>query len=283
MEYAPLGSTDQLIPRIGFGTARYRGEPGVLGRAIQLGANLIDTAESYNAFGDEPGVAERIVARELREASRSAFVATKVSPQHLRFDDVIAHALASRERLGIDTVDLYQIHGPSSTISIRETMRAMEQLVKEGVIRYVGVSNFNVEQMSAARDALESVPLASNQVQYNVLEREIEADVLPYCQAHDITVIAYAPLAVGAFQSGPGSDIIQQVATEADKTSAQLMIRWLLERHGVVAIPKTERPDRVDELCGAIGWNLSPAHRAALDAIRPPARNHRQYIQTPPL
>ena len=85
MEYAPLGPTDQLIPRIGFGTARYRGEPGVLERAIELGANLIDTAESYNAFGDEPGVAERIVGRELRPSWRrrsrpGIFDTTTLSP-----------------------------------------------------------------------------------------------------------------------------------------------------------------------------------------------------------
>ncbi len=268
MEYAPLGPTDQLIPRIGFGTARYCGEPGVLQRAIELGANLFDTAESYNAFGDEPGVAERIVGRELREAGAPAFVATKISARNLRYDDVIAHALASRERLGIDVIDLYQIHAPSSTIPITETMRAMERLVAGGVIRFIGVSNFNVEQLETAQDALYSSPLVSNQVEYSVLRRAIETDILPYCQEQDITVIAYAPLALGAFASGPGSDVIAQVGAEAGKKPAQVVIRWLLDHDRVVVIPKTDRPERVDELCGAAGWSLSLEHRATLDAIR---------------
>ncbi len=267
MEHAPLGSTDQMIPRIGFGTARYRGEPGVLARAIELGADLIDTAESYNAFGDEPGVAEGIVGRELRAAGASAFVATKVSSGNLRYDDVIAHAHASRERLGIDVIGLYQIHGPSPTIPIEETMRAMEQLVADGVIRYIGVSNFDVAQMEAARAALASEPLVANQVPYSALNRDIEAAVLPYCQANAITVIAYEPLALGAFESGPEAEVIGRVAAEAGKTPAQIMIRWLLDHEHVVAIPKTERPARVDELCGAAGWTLSPEHRASLDAI----------------
>ena len=268
MEHVPLGSTDELIPSIGFGTARYHGEPGVLGRAIELGANLIDTAESYNAVGDEPGAAERIVCRELREAGADAFVATKVSAQNLRHDCVISHALASRERLGIDVIDLYQVHSPSDTIPIAETMAAMEQLVADGVIRYVGVSNFNVEQMAAAQDALETSPLVSNQMPYSVLDRRIEADVLPYCQAHDITVIAYAPLALGRVVAGPDSAVIRQVADEAGKTPAQVAIRWLLDRDRVMAIPKTERPERVDELCGATGWTFTAAQRQALDAIR---------------
>ncbi len=164
MEYAPLGPTEQMIPRIEFGTARYRGEPGVLGRAIELGADLINTTESYNAFGDELGVAEGIVGRELREAGAAAFVATKVSTQNLRYDDVIAHSHASRERLGIDVIDLYQIHGPNPTIPIEETIRAMEQLVADGAIRHVGVSNFSVAQMEAAGAALTSSSLVSNQV-----------------------------------------------------------------------------------------------------------------------
>ena len=92
MEYTSLGPTNHMVPKIGFGTARYRGNPGVLGRAIQLGANLIDTAESYNAFGNEPGVAERIVGRELKAVARPAFVATKISANNLRYDDVIEHA-----------------------------------------------------------------------------------------------------------------------------------------------------------------------------------------------
>ena len=268
MEYVPLGPTDEMIPSIGFGTARYHGEPGVLGRAIELGANLIDTAESYNAVGDEPGAAEGIVCRELREAGASAFVATKVSAQNLRYDCVISHAQASRERLGIDAIDLYQIHSPSATIPITETMDAMEQLVADGVIRYIGVSNFDVQQMADAQAALKSSPLVSNQVPYSVLDRRIEPEILPYCQANDITVIAFAPLALGRVITGPDAEVVRQVAAASGKTPAQVAIRWLLDHERVMAIPKPERPARVDELCGAAGWTLTAEQRQKLDAIR---------------
>ena len=267
MEYAPIGPTDQMISRIGFGTARYRGRPGVLGRAIELGVNLVDTAESYNVFGDEPGVAERIVGRELEAASGPAFVATKVSPQNLCYDDVITHAQASRDRLGIDTIDLYQIHGPNAAIPIEETMRAMETLVADGVIRFIGVSNFNVEQMEAARAELKSSPLVSNQVAFSLLHRNVEADILPYCQSNNITLIAHTPLALGAFQTGPAAEVIGALAAEVAKTPAQVMLRWLLDHDRVVVIPKTDRQARVDELCGASGWTLDPEQRAPLDAL----------------
>jgi len=177
-------------------------------------------------------------------------------------------SIPSRVRLGIDAIDLYQLHSPSETITITETMRAMEQLVADGVIRYIGVSNFSVQQMADAQDALETSPLVSNQVPYSVLDRRIEAEVLPYCQANDITVIAFAPLALGRVVTGPDAEVVRQVAEASGKTPAQVAIRWLLDHDRVMAIPKTERPARVDELCGAGGWTLTADHRQMLDAIR---------------
>ncbi|MBM4436044.1 MAG: aldo/keto reductase [Actinobacteria bacterium] len=267
MEYLPLGPTAQRVPKIGFGTARFHGGAGVLRRAVELGAGFIDTAESYNAWGDEPGVAETLVAEELGGVTGEVVVATKISPENLRFDDVIRHALASRERLRVPSIDLYQVHAPNPAIPIAETMRALERLVDEGVIRRIGVSNFDVEDLQAAQDALRTQPLVANQVRYNLFDREVEARVLPYCQEHRITVSAHTPLALGRFTGRPGAGVLALVARETNRTAAQIMLNWLVGHAGVMAIPKTDRAERVDELVASVGWTLDPAQRAALDGL----------------
>ncbi len=266
MEYITIGTTGEMVPKIGLGTARFHGGAGVLRRAVELGAGFIDTAESYNASGDEYGAAERLVADELDGVRGDIFIATKVSPKNLRFNDLIEHAEASRRRLRVETIDLYQIHGPNSEIPIGESMRAMEELVARGVIRFIGVSNFSVEEMKSASDALISNPLVSNQVEYNLLERTVEIDVLPYCQKNGVTLIAHTPLAMGRLFSSGAPTAISSIAKQTGKTAAQVALNWLLCRPGVVAIPKTDRHERVAELAGSVGWQLNREQIAALEA-----------------
>lgn len=266
MEYISLGTTGEKIPKIGFGTARFRGGAGVLRRAVELEAGFIDTAESYNALGDEFGAAERLVADELENVDGDFFIATKVSPANLRFDDVIAHAEASLRRLQVGKIDLYQIHGPNPEIPIGESMRAMEELVARGVIRYIGVSNFSVDEMNSAQDALKTNPLVSNQVRYNLLDREAELDVLPFCQKNGVTLIAHTPFAMGRVLSPSAPAAIAGVAADSGKSPAQIALNWLTSHPGVVAIPKTDRHERVDELAKSVGWRLDREQIAALEA-----------------
>ncbi len=256
MEYIPLGRSDTRIPKIGFGAWQYRGGRGVLRRAHALGAAFVDTAEMY---GTEPQV-----ARDIAGLRGEYFIATKVSPQNLRRDTLLAHADASLRRLETDWIDLYQIHSPNPDIPIAETMAAMRALVDDGRVRHVGVSNFSVDDMRAAQDALGGVPLASNQMRYSLAARQIEDDVLPYCQEHAITVIAYSPLAKGDF-SAAGLERLAEVAADVGKTPAQVLLNWVVGQPGVMAIPKTDRPERVDEAVAAVGWTLAPHHRAALE------------------
>ena len=215
MEYISLGATAEQIPKIGFGTWQYRGGAGVLKRAAELGAGFVDTAEAY---GTEP-----IVGREIAAFRDDMFVATKVSASNLRYDDVIEHAEASLRRLQVSVIDLYQVHWPNPDIPIAETMRAMETLVAEGKVRFIGVSNFSPSQMREAQDSLKDNPLAANQVRYSLFAREIEDEVLPYCQENDITVIAYTPIARGVFDS-PG-EALREVAAEIGATPAQVMLK----------------------------------------------------------
>ena len=143
----------------------------------------------------------------------------------------------------------------------------MRRLIADGVIRFVGVSNFEVQGLRDAQDALGDIPLVSNQVQYNLFHRAIETDVLPYCQEHSITIIAYEPLALGRIAEGPGRAALRQVAEATSRTPAQVMLNWLVRHAGVVAIPKTDRLERVDESAAAVGWSLTPAQWSALEAL----------------
>ena len=186
MEQIELGMTGVQIPVIGFGTAGLQGGVEPIRKAVSMGANLIDTAESYGT--------DEVVGEAIQDIRDQVFVATKVSAEHFRHDDVLKAADGSLQRMGIDRIDLYQLHWPSADIPLAETMQAMDELVDQGKIRFVGVSNFSVAQIEEAQAASKN-PVVSNQVIYSLAKRGIEEDVLPYCQENGITVIAYSPLA----------------------------------------------------------------------------------------
>ncbi len=255
-----LGSTQVLLPEIGLGTWNYHGGPEVLRRGLEEGALFIDTAESYGT--------ESVVGEAVRELRDQVFIATKVSPQHFRYHDVIRSANASLHKLGIDCIDLYQLHEPSDAIAIEETMGAMAELVDSGKVRFIGVSNFSIQQLEKAQKALPKYPIVSNQVRYSVIDRTIEAGLLQYCQAHHITVIAYSPLGreFNRIRDCDPSGVINQIAATTAKTPAQVVLNWILSKPGIVAIPKSNSTNRIIENCGASGWRLSSGQLAILDS-----------------
>ena len=265
MENVFLGPTQTTVPKIGLGTARYFGGQGVLVKGLAAGLRLIDTAESYNARGDEPGEAELLVGSELAGRWDQTFIASKISPRNLAAADVPVHARASARRLGVEVIDLYQIHGPNPSIPIAETMGALERLVDEGLIRFIGVSNFSADQLKAAQDAAGRYPIVSNQIRYNLFDRA-DADVLDLCRETKVTVIAHTPLSLGSFGGHGGSAVLAEVSRATGRTPAQVMLNWLVGQDGVIAIPKTDRPERVAELAGSVGWELDSDQRRALDA-----------------
>ena len=265
MEDVFLGPTQTTVPKIGLGTARYFGGRGVLVKGLAAGLRLIDTAESYNARGDEPGQAELLVGAELAGLWNQTFIASKISPRNLAAADVPVHARASAQRLGVEVIDLYQIHGPNPSIPIAETIGALERLVDEGLIRFIGVSNFSADQLKAAQDAARRYPIVSNQIRYNLFDRADE-DVLALCRETKVTVIAHTPLALGNLEGHNGSAALAEISRETGRTPAQVMLNWLVGQEGVIAIPKTDRPERVAELAGSVGWELDSDQRRALDA-----------------
>ena len=271
MKRKPLGNTGETVPEIGLGTWRYAGGSVPLQAGIALGADLIDTAERY---GTEDAVGEAIAG--IRD---KVFVATKVRHENLRYDDVLRAADNSLTKLGIDCIDLYQIHRPNPEVQIAETMRALDELVDAGKVRFLGVSNFSVAQMEEAQ-AESKNRIVSNQVRYSLIDRTIERDLLPYCQAHDVTIIAYTPLARGLkkFEEGLHNNALAEVARAEGRTEAQVALNWCISKQNVVAIPRASTVPHVEDVCAASGWSLSAESVERLEAAYqgdPPPRVRR--------
>jgi diketogulonate reductase-like aldo/keto reductase len=259
MQQKSLSNTGVSIPEVGLGTWNYHAGVEPLRKGLDAGALFIDTAESY---GTEPVVGQAVAGVRNR-----VFIATKVSPEHFRFDSVLKAADGSLKRLSTDWIDLYQLHMPNDKVPIEETIAAMEQLVDAGKVRFIGVSNFSVAQLQRARNAARKYRIVSNQVRYNVVDRTIEADLLKYCQANGITIIAYSPLARD-FQSLLDCDpdgALAEVARMTGKTIAQVAINWCLCKDDVVAIPKASSTAHVLENCAAAGWRLTVEQMQFLD------------------
>ena len=252
MDHKELGDTGVQIPEIGLGTAGYVGGDGPLRRSIELGASLIDTSESY--------MTETAVASAVRGIRDQVFIATKVSHTHYGFADVLRAAEGSLLRLGTDYIDLYQVHFPLPEFPIEDTMRAMDRLVREGMVRYIGVSNFSVEQLEVAQAASEN-KIVSNQVRYSVVDRRIESELLPYCQANDVTVLAYSPLeasgGLSKVRAGLREGALAEVARATGKTEAQVALNYCISQERLVAIPRSNSIAHTEENCLASGWRLT--------------------------
>ncbi len=258
-----LGSTGIKIPEIGLGTWQYGGGVEPLRKGLSQGAFLIDTAEMYGTEG--------VVGEAVKGQRDKVFIATKVSGTHLRHDDVLRAAENSLKKLGTDTIDLYQIHWPNPRIPIKETMRAMETLVDRKILRFIGVSNFSVRELQEARNSMDKYGIVSNQVEYNLMDREIEERLLPFCEKSHITILAYSPLARGRLTAKPmmryrrAMGVLREIADETGKTLAQVALNWCNAKPNVISIPKSDKVERVVENCEASGWRLSTEQLASLD------------------
>jgi diketogulonate reductase-like aldo/keto reductase len=259
MEQKPLGKTDVRIPEIGLGTWVYAGGVEPLRKGIELGACFIDTAESYGT--------EEVVGEAIKGIREQVFIGTKVSPVHLRRNDLMKAADQSLRHLKTDYIDLYQIHGPNPTIPIEETMAAMEELVDGGKVRFIGVSNFTLWELKRAQAVMQRHTIVSNQVRYSLIERTIERGLLDYCQENCVTVLAFSPLG-GGIQNIHRKDkggVLRKVAAATGKTEAQIALNWCVTKKRVIAITKSNSVDRVVEDCQASSWRLSSDDMRMLD------------------
>jgi diketogulonate reductase-like aldo/keto reductase len=255
------------VPALGQGTWRMgedrekRGaEITALQAGIDLGMTLIDTAEMYGEGAAEEVVGEAIAGRRDR-----VFVVSKVYPHHASRTELPKACERSLRRLKIETLDLYLLHWRGET-PLSETVEAFEQLRAAGKIHRWGVSNFDVADM----EELGSTQCATNQVLYNVTERGIEFDLLPWSQRRGMPIMAYTP-------TGRGKDLMSNktlsaVAKRHDATPIQIALAWVLRMSGVMAIPKASSLEHVRANADAAEIELTPEDLVEIDAAFPPPK-----------
>ncbi len=314
MQQRKLGYSDLSLTVIGFGAWAIGGpwdfgwgpqddedSIATIHRALDLGINWIDTAATYGL-----GHSEEVVGRALKGRANRPIIATKCGLvwndpsekkvfNRLKGWSVRQECEGSLRRLGVDVIDLYQVHWPNPDPDVEEAWTEIAKMIEEGKIRYAGVSNFNVAQM---RRAQASHPIASLQPPYSLVDQGVERELLPYCAANNIGVIVYSPMASGLLtgkftreriaalapddwrhknghfkdpELGPNLDLIEglrPIAARHGKTVGQLAIAWTLRRPELTAaIVGARRPDQVDEIVGAGDWTLSAEDVAEIGAL----------------
>ena len=297
MRYLNVG-TDRKISKIGLGTWQFgsrewgygeryasREAHAIVRRAVGLGVTLFDTAEIYGS-----GRSERILGRALGEDRESVFLATKLVPVVPSALAVKRRAAASAKRLGVARLDLYQVHWPNPLVPDSTIMRGMRSLQGSGLVGEVGVSNYSLERWRAAEQHLRSRVLC-NQVQYSLVDRSPERDLLPFAAAHGHVVIAFSPLAQGLLsgryhgadlpandlratgpQFGPEnlertSDLIATLREVADAhaaTPAQIALAWAIHHPAVAAIPGASSVEQLESNVAAAGIELADDEYQAL-------------------
>lgn len=279
----------------GYGKEYDRQDVGEAFRAsMAAGVTLFDTAEIYGN-----GASERIIGEILREGGfdGTTVIATKFAPLPYRFGarSILDALDKSLVRLGVVTVDLYQVHFPNPLFKIESLMDALAEAVKEGKIRHIGVSNYNVDQMKRSHDRLAShgVKLASNQVEYSLLKRAPETNgVLEACRDLGVTLIPYSPIAQGLLTGkyAPGDrpsglvrrfgksfsernlrkvepvvNILRDIGEAHDKQPAQVALNWLVTRQNTLPIPGAKNERQARQNAGAIGWTMTDEEAEKLD------------------
>jgi aryl-alcohol dehydrogenase-like predicted oxidoreductase len=298
-----LGETGLEITRVGLGAWAIGGggwefgwgpqddeeSIGAIHRALDLGANWIDTAAAYGF-----GRSEQVVGRALEGRRERPYVFTKCSllegpgrtvVHSLKRDSILREAEASLRRLGVDAIDLYQIHWPDPEVDVEEGWSALAELREQGLVRHIGVSNFDVDQL---RRIQQIAPVETLQPQYSLIERGVEREILPYVEREGIGVIAYSPMGSGMLTGGMTVERIERmpeddwrkhdarftepqlsrnldlvarltnVADRYDTTSGAVAVAWALHNPAVDgAIVGFRRPDQVDPILAAASLELT--------------------------
>ena len=268
MKRRPFGSKRRTVPVIGMGTWRMETHRAASIKAIQqaigLGMTHIDTAEMYGQ-----GEVERIVGEAIEGRREEVFLVSKVVPSNATYKGTKDACERSLARLGTDHLDSYLLHWPGD--ELEETIRAFTTLMDEGKIRSWGLSNFDAKQLEEAEEIAGPGRIACNQVLYHLEERAIEHDVLPWCKAHHVALVAYSPLGQGSLPSpsSKGGQVIAQIATAHDVTPAEVALAFLVRDESVVTIPKACKPAHVANNARAADLLLSPDELEAIDHAFP--------------
>lgn len=257
------------VPALGQGTwhmgedRRARAaEVAALKLGIELGMTLIDTAEMYGEGG-----AEEVVGEAIAGARDRVFIVSKVYPHNAGRRAVVAACERSLRRLGIETIDLYLLHWRGA-VPLAETVEGFEALRHAGRIARWGVSNLDVADMEELWSLAGGAGCATNQVLYNLAERGIEFDLIPWCAQRNVPVMAYSPV-------GQGGRLLRhkalaEVAARHGVTAAQVALAWTLRQPGVIAIPKAADAKHVRENAAAAALRLTEEDHGTLDGAFPP-------------
>lgn len=267
MQYEVKLPSGQAMPRMGQGTwflgddpSRRDQEIEALREGLRRGLSLIDTAEMY---GD--GRSEQLVGEAIADCRDDVFLVSKVSPDHAGKQAVIQACEASLKRLGTDHLDMYLLHAPGNAPAA-ETIAGFEQLQRDGKIAQFGVSNLDLEQIQDFMDAPGGENCQVNQLLYNLNQRGIDWDLLPWLQERGLGMMAYSPFDRAAVIENDG---LVAFARERDISPGQAALAWLLSRDQVIPIPKASHPERVADNAGALEVALTQDDLRELDRLFP--------------
>jgi diketogulonate reductase-like aldo/keto reductase len=267
-----FGWTGIEVPLLGQGTWMMEGKRSTDNVAIQalklgldLGMTHIDTAEMYGN-----GHVEEIVASAIKGRRDEVFLVSKVLPSNASFQGTLDACRRSLRRLETEWLDLYLLHWPSS-YPIGETMRAMEKLVDDGMIRYIGVSNFDLEQLQEAEQVLSKHRIVCNQVLYYLGNRGVEQRLLPYCAKQGIALVGYSPFGHVGFPSLQSKEgrVLTEIGAHYGRTPRQVALNFLTRHPNTFSIPKARRIDHVRENGAGVGWELRASDVSAIEQAFP--------------
>lgn len=255
------------LPVLGQGTwllgeeaGRRREEIAALQLGIELGMTLLDTAEMY---GD--GATEELVAQAIAGRRDEVFIVSKVLPQNASRRGTIAACDRSLRRLNTDRIDLYLLHWRGSH-PLQQTIAAFDELLQAGKIRHWGVSNFDLDDVKEVEGLQGAGSVAANQVLYNLSRRGIEFDLMPYCERHDIAIMAYSPIEQGRLLK---NRVLKKIAAERGVSVAHVALAWVLRHQTVIAIPRARSVTHVRDNRAALDFTFSESELEALDRAFP--------------
>lgn len=243
--------------------------------AIERGITHIDTAEIY-----AEGHSEQLVAQAIKGHDRSKlFIVSKVKAAHMAYDHVITACRESLQRLETPYLDLYLLHRYNPEFELKKTVAALDELVAEGLVKNIGVSNFTKERLEEAQGYTKN-KIVCNQVHYNVEFREPERNrLVEYCQKHDIFLVAWRPVGKGnILEDIP--PVLQEMCEKYQKTPAQVAINWLISQDHVLTLSKTRDDKHLRENLGALGWEME---KKDIEKIRSDYPNQQDISDTVPL
>lgn len=261
-----------VIPKIGLGTWQLRGEQcaRMVDQALRQGYTHIDTAQGY---ANEAAVGEGLTSSGV--ARETVFITTKVQPQYMGDGDLQRSVAESLRKLRVDQIDLLLLHWPNPEIALADSMRALNEVKRDGLVKHIGLSNFTTTMLENAW-RLTTEPLAAEQIEFHpFLDQTRMRSAL---KRRGMATVAYCPIALGRVVGDP---VIESIAKAHGKSAAQVTLRWLVQQPDVVAIPKTAKPERLAENLAVFDFALTDAEMARMSALtRPDSRlvNEPQWV-----